>query len=165
MQYEIVEMSEFSGAGATIYSVIENNAHETLFDSFVRTYLYKHRNALKNILARLETIGKITGAKEGFFKLNEGKPGDGVVALFDLPDSTLRLYCIRLGKNVLILGGGAEKSKSIRAWQEDEKLTKEVQKMMKVSNLILQNILAKETYWSEDGFELLGNLYFNDYED
>lgn len=165
MQYEIVEMSEFSGAGATIYSVIENNAHETLFDSFVRTYLFKHRNALKNILARLETIGKITGAKEGFFKLNEGKPGDGVVALFDLPDFTLRLYCIRLGKNVLILGGGAEKSKSIRAWQEDEKLTKEVQKMMKISNLILQNILAKETYWSEDGFELLGNLYFNDYED
>lgn len=73
MQYEIVEMSEFSGAGATVYSVIENNAHETLFDSFVRTYFSKHRNALKNILTRIETIGKITGAKEGFFKLNEGK--------------------------------------------------------------------------------------------
>lgn len=87
------------------------------------------------------------------------------MALFDLPDSMLRLYCIRLGNNVLILGGGAEKYKAIRAWQEDEKLTKAVQKMMMVSNLIFQSILAKETYWSEDGFELLGNLYFNDYED
>ncbi len=165
MHYEIVEMSEFSGSGATVYSVIENHADETLFDSFVRNYVVEHRNALKNILARIETIGKITGAKEGFFKLNEGKPGDAVVALFDMPDSRLRLYCIRLGKNVLILGGGAEKSKAIRAWQEDERLADAVQKMILVSNLIFKSILAKETYWSDDGFELLGNLYFNEYED
>lgn len=37
-----------------------------------------------------------TGAAEHFFKLNEGKPGDGVCALFDSPDKKLRIYCIDL---------------------------------------------------------------------
>ncbi len=37
--------------------------------------------------------------------------------------SNLRLYCIRLGSAVVILGGGGHKPKTIRTLQDDTKLT------------------------------------------
>ena len=67
-------------------------------------------------------------AREGYFKLHEGKPGDGIVALYDRPDSRLRLYCIRYGSVTLIVGGGGAKPKSVRAWQEVPELARSVKK-------------------------------------
>ena len=57
--------------------------------------------------------------------MDEGIPGDGVCALFDLPNSNLRLYCIRYGNSIIILGGGGQKPKTISAFQENEKLAKQ----------------------------------------
>ena len=67
-----------------------------------------------NFLERIRTINEKTGARESFFKPNEGKPGDLVCALFDIPNSNLRLYCIRFGNSLIILGGGGEKKKTIK---------------------------------------------------
>lgn len=62
------------------------------------------------MVQRLKIIGTKTGAREQFFKLHEGNPGDGVCALFDLPDKNLRLYCIRYNTQIIILGGGWNKT-------------------------------------------------------
>jgi hypothetical protein len=45
--------------------------------------------------------------------MNEGKYGDGVSALFDKPKYKLRLYCIRYGTQIIIVGWGGEKRQCI----------------------------------------------------
>jgi len=57
---------------------------------------------------RLKIIGNETGARESFFKTKEGIPGDGVCTLYDTPDKKLRLYCIRYGKQLIIIGAGGQ---------------------------------------------------------
>jgi hypothetical protein len=106
VNYEIVELENLSGSETTIYSVIMGDDSISLFDYFIKENIVAYKNEVSNILNRLETIGKTTGVREIFFKHKEGKPGDGVCALYDDPDSKLRLYCIRYGKAAIILGGG-----------------------------------------------------------
>lgn len=125
MNYEIVELTELSCLKATVYSVIKEGDRFTLFDHFIKEPVEKYREEVKFIISRLYEIGNRTGAREQFFKFNEGKPGDGVCALYDEPDKDLRLYCIRYGKVAILLGSGGPKSREIVAWQEDKKLTQE----------------------------------------
>ena len=83
----------------------------------------------------------------------EGKPGDGVCALFDVPNSKLRLYGIRFGSIALILGGGAEKPKNIRSWQEDQNLSKQATIMLDVSRAISDKIKNKEIILENNCFK------------
>jgi len=112
----------------------------------------------------LEIIGKRTGAREHFFKLNEGKPGDGICALYDEPERNLRLYCIRWGNVAILIGGGGFKPKNIRAWQEDPLLSKEVKVVMNIAREIQQRIDDKQITFTSDGSQLQGNLNFTDDE-
>ncbi|MBS0030293.1 hypothetical protein ACTJJ0_23835 [Chitinophaga sp. 22321] len=161
MNYEIVELENLSGSQATIYSVIMENDEVTLFDHFILENSATNRDEVKFILGRLLEIGENTGARDIFFKHNEGKPGDGVCALYDLPDSQLRLYCIRYGNSAVLLGGGGPKSRKIRSWQEDLKLSREATNMIRISKDILERMLDGEIRWSGDGMQLLGNLIFS----
>jgi len=158
VNYEIVELEKFSGNKATIYSIILEGDEITLFDHFVRETLDDFKKELKFIAGRLQIIGQTTGARDKFFKLNEGKPGDGVCALYDEPGSMLRLYCIRYANVAIILGGGGPKPSEIRKWQDDKKLTLEAQTMIQVSNDILQRLQSGDLEWSKDGYHLIGDL-------
>lgn len=165
VNFRIVRLDDLSGAKATIYSVIleEDEENETtLFDHFVTENLRDHYDEVKNITGRLSTIGKKTGARDHFFKDWEGRPGDGVCALYDDPDKKLRLYCVRFGTSVIVIGGGGPKPKTMKALQESEKLTQENEYMKIVSSEIAKRIREKEITWSEDETELLGD--FNFYE-
>lgn len=102
MTYEIIELEELSGNLATIYSVIIEDEEYTLFDSFVEENSADYPDEVKFIVNRLYSIGHSTGAREQFFKLNEGKPGDGVCALYDEEDSNLRQYGTQLLGNLKI---------------------------------------------------------------
>ena len=164
MKYQIVEIKNLSGNQSKIYSIIPNNEEYTLFENFVIEYKVQFKDEIKDIYKRLKTIGHSTGARESFFKLKEGKPGDLVCALYDMPEKNLRLYCIRYSSFVIILGGGGEKSNETRAWQDNEKLTLEATKMMDYSNHIYQRIKDQDLYWSPDGKELEGNLNNTDDE-
>ncbi len=165
MNYEIVELENLSGSKTTIYSVIIGDDSISLFDYFIKENIVAYKNEVINILNRLETIGKTTGAREIFFKHKEGKPGDGVCALYDDPDSKLRLYCIRYGKAAIILGGGGPKSLIVRTWQEDPKLKMEAEEIIKISALIIQFLSSNDLQWSKDGLHLEGELNFTDNDD
>lgn len=165
MNYEIVELEEFSGRQATIYSVIMEEDDVTLFDQFVNENKTTFRKEIKSIAGRLQEIGHTTGARQKFFKIDEGKPGDGVCALYDDPDSKLRLYCIRYGNVAIILGGGGPKPPGVEAWQDDEKLTLEAETMIQVSKDIMQRLHSGDLEWSKDGSQLLGNLTISDNEE
>jgi hypothetical protein len=163
VNYEIVELSDLSGNYTTIYSIIKDVDTKSLFEHFVEENIDDHREEVISILHRLKVIGETTGAREGFFKHNEGKPGDLVCALYDEPDKNLRLYCIRYGSVAIILGGGG--MKEVRAWQHDPKLSKEVNAMIKVSEDIFQRMKEGDLRWSPDGKKLIGNLNFSEDEE
>jgi len=165
VNFEIIEIEELSGRAATIYTVLLSGSEQTVFDNFLEENKERFKNEIKFIVNRLYEIGHRVGAREGFFKPNEGKPGDGVCALYDLPDSKLRLYCIRYGNVAIILGGGGEKPKSMRAWQESEKLSKEASRMIQVSEAITARLKSGDIEWSRDGSALEGDLNFGEDED
>jgi hypothetical protein len=164
MNFKIVQLSQFSGYHAGIYSIYLENEQETLFERFLKENINLFKSEIIDINASLITINKKTGARDIYFKLNEGNPGDGVCALYDKPESNLRLYCIKFGNTLVILGSGGEKPKSIRAFQDDKKLTAENYLLRKISKQITERIRNKEIQFSEDGTEIFGNLEFNDYE-
>ena len=160
MNYEIVQLDEFSGTRATVYSLLPEGEEGTVFDVFVKECIANFKSEIEDIVNTLEIIGKKRGAQENLFKLYEGNYGDGVVALFDEPERNLRLYAVRLGSMILILGGGGYKSKDIKALQEDPKLNSEQKIMTQLSKELTKRIIDKDIWYSSDGMELLGNLNF-----
>lgn len=163
MKYDIVELNPFSGSEAKIYSIIPKGEEKTLFEDFVETHISEFRDEVKDILRRLKVIGHTTGARESFFK-HEGdhqfvkNHGRYVWALYDDDERKLRLYCIRFANVAIILGGGGYKDKSVIKWQEDEKLSVEVRKIMAYAESIFKQLDDGELYWSKDGSELEGKL-------
>ncbi len=157
MKFELIELENLSGPKATFYSVLIDNDSETLFEKFYDENKDTFREELKSIVKTLDIIALDNGARRNYFKENESKLGDLVCALYDTPKSNLRLYCMRLGNTVIILGSGRQKSKSIRALQEDEKLTQENYMMRTLSDLLYKKIKEGEIYW-QDEMTLAGNL-------
>ena len=162
MKYKLVKLGKYSGYHASIYTVFLESEQITLFDRFLEENKNSFISELKDIIIRLQTIGHNTGAREQFFKPAEGKPGDGVCALFDIPESKLRLYCIRYGSLILILGGGGHKPKSIKAFQQDDKLTTENYFLRHLSQEIKERMVTGEISFSDDYMDFEGNLIFND---
>jgi hypothetical protein len=164
MKCKLVKMTDFSGNKASVYSVIWEDESETLFDKFVEENVISFKSEIFNIIARLNAIGHKTGARINFFKEFEGKPGDGVCALYDQPSSNLRLYCIRYGTPLIVLGGGGEKPKTMKAFQESEKLTKENYFLRWLSEQISERIADKTIRYVNNYQDFEGDLEF-DYEE
>lgn len=165
MKYKLVKLLNLSGNAASIYSIEVDDLGKTLFDVFLGENRISFKNELSDILQRIKTIGNITGAREQFFKLNEGNPGDGVCALYDARDKHLRLYCIRYGTQLVILGGGGPKPKGMKALQNDEKLRSENYVLRKLSKAITGRMQESEIMYTRDHLDFEGNLEFNNEED
>ena len=158
MKFKLVEIPELSGNKATIYTVIDCSDNKTLFDRFLEENNNSHLSEIKDIITRLKVIGERTGAREHFFKLNEGSPGDGVCALYDLPNKKLRLYCIRYGTQIIILGGGGPKK--VQKLQQDAKLTKESYFLRELSIKITERLRDKDIKYNYDGDKFEGDFEF-----
>jgi hypothetical protein len=162
MNFEIVELIDFSGQKAGVYSIVLENTNTTLFDQFINENTGQQQEALDSILSKLILIGHKTGAKEQFFKLNEGNLGDGICALYDSPDKKLRLYCIRYGNNTIVIGGGG--AKEVRTLQEDPKLKQENYLLRAISKIITEAIKNQDITWDLSDTKLIGNLIFDNNE-
>ena len=162
MRYKLVKLSIFSGNKASVYSIALNDEQETLLDKFIHENKNTFLSEIKDILMRLRTIGQKTGARIEYFKLFEGKPGDGVCALYDDEDSNLRLYCIRYGSQLVIAGNGGPKPKTIQALQEDDKLTDENYFLRWLSDEITTRIKEREICYINDFLDFSGDLEFQD---
>ena len=160
MNCEIVKLEEFSGNEASVYSIYIEEEEMTLYDRFVIENKDQFFAEIDDINKRLINIGKI-GARENFFKLKEGNPSDGVCALYDNPNSNLRLYCIRYGTSIVLIGGGGYKPKTISALQEDKKLKEENYFLRELSKEIKQRMLDKELKFTSDYLDFEGNINFN----
>ena len=162
MGFRVVEIEELSGPACKIYSIAyDGNGDDTLFDEFLDRLDEEYPNEVDEIWAKLLFMGKEGGARIQFFRENEGEPGDGVVALLKESGYPLRLYAIKYGTILLILGSGGYKDPKISAWQEDEILTKHAQEMIRISAKITERIKEKDIVISPDG-TLTGDLYFEE---
>jgi hypothetical protein len=147
VNHEIVELSH-SGRHAKIYTIINLDTNITLYQNFLQTYSKTHRDEIRDIVNTLELMGKSKGVAAHLIKDKEGSPGDGIVALFDNPDRNLRLYGIKFGSGIIILGGGG--IKDVRAWQDDPILKAEVEKLKKFSKIINVKIRERDITINKD---------------
>ena len=145
MELEIVKIKQLSGKKTQIYSVILNQEDQSVFEQFLQNNYSGYPTEIEDIVSKLKIMATKTGAAEHFFKLNEGKPGDGVCALFDSPDKKLRIYCIRFANVAIIVGGGGYKPK------------KEAEMVIQISKIISKAIKNKDIHLDDNGF-FLGNL-------
>lgn len=162
MKFEIVKINELSGEKTSFYTILIEGETLSLFEKFLEENQNSSKSEINNILQRLKTIADKTGARESFFKTKEGHPGDGICALYDQPKSKLRLYCIRYGQELIILGSGGPKPKTIRALQEDEKLTNENYLLREISKRIMEALKDKDLQFSKDFLDFEGNLNLDD---
>ncbi|MBO7445011.1 MAG: hypothetical protein J6T59_07650 [Bacteroidales bacterium] len=87
---------------------------------------------LQKILNALQYMMNAMGFLDRYFR-PEGRMRDRVAAL-PIQSSKLRLYCLRLSDNVLIVGNGGQKS--TRTYEEDSELNGYVIQLQKLDDLL-----------------------------
>ena len=132
VEFELIPIKAFSGPRCGVYTVRLKGETEDVFTQFFNEHKGKSGSKFDRMLLRIKDFGK-KGARASYFKPNEGAMGDCVVALW-IED--LRLYCIRWGTDLVLLGGGGEKS--TRTWNEDPNLSVHAELMKKVSAIIYE---------------------------
>ena len=136
---------------ASLYSISFEMDGTTEFEKFVAEF---EMNATFNrdyqrIIAALQAILRI-GALERFFR-PEGSMNDNVQAL-PIESGKLRLYCLRLSDQIVILGNGGVKN--TRTYEEDPKLYGYVLDLQRFEKILDENI--EKGYVSIEEKELTG---------
>ena len=162
MKFELVKDDDLSGNECSVYQVFLEDDQYSLYDAFYNGHVGEFEKEVKNIDDRLYFMGHDTGARENFFKKKEGSPGDLVCALYDEPNSNLRLYCIRYGMDLIVLGGGGHKPKNIRAYQEKEDLNTNAEIIKNISKAIYRRQRDGELKFSASGKDFEGELFFEE---
>lgn len=134
-----------------LYSISFEKDGTTEFEKFVAEF---EMNATFNrdyqrIIAALQAILRI-GALERFFR-PEGSRNDSVQAL-PIESGKLRLYCLRLSDQIVILGNGGVKN--TRTYEEDPKLYGYVLDLQRFEKILGENI--EKGYVSIEEKELTG---------
>ena len=118
-----------------MFSICFDGGEESEFEKFLNEF---KDNATYNkdfnviLLALSKIIDK--GALERFFR-NEGRMNDNVKALA-IDARKLRLYCLRISDQILILGNGGVKT--TRTYQEDSKLSGYVMDLQTFDKVLLK---------------------------
>ena len=118
-----------------MFSICFDGSEESEFEKFLNEF---KDNATYNkdfnviLLALSKIIDK--GALERFFR-NEGRMNDNVKARA-IDSRKLRLYCLRISDQILILGNGGVKAS--RTYQEDSKLSGYVMDLQSFDKVLLK---------------------------
>lgn len=148
MNYSIVEIKEFSGSHAHIYTIRKKGASKTLLDEFFEENKGVYDEELRKIAYKLRAMGRVTGCQDTYFRIGEGKLGDGVCAI---RMGRLRLYCIRYGNATLVVGSGGEKPEGVRSYQELPYLNAKAQEVRDISEDLYRKVLDGDLRFAEDG--------------
>ena len=119
----------------SLYSICFDGNNESEFENFLKKFKdnAKLNSDFRIILFALEKIID-KGALERFFR-PEGKMSDRVSAL-SIDSRKLRLYCLRISDQILIVGNGG--IKNTRTYQEDDTLSGYVLDLKNFYELLLQ---------------------------
>lgn len=156
MNYRIVKYVQLSGRRATVYSLVKDDGTPSLFDTFLQECDAQYPAETENLLAKLRAMGQEIGLRKDQFRLDEGLPGDLVVAVSDDVTATLRAYGIRYGNSILLLGAGGPKF--VCAWQDDPILKRAAEEMITISKAMKEKVQNREIKWTANEMEWTGDL-------
>ena len=126
-----IEQNDNVGMFSICFDGSEVSEFEKFLNEFKDNATYnKDFNVI--LLALSKIIDK--GALERFFR-NEGRMNDNVKALA-IDSRKLRLYCLRISDQILILGNGGVKN--TRTYQEDRKLSGYVMDLQTFDKVLLK---------------------------
>ena len=171
MEYEILELEGFSGRRARIYSVILKGEEIPLFEKFVQNYLEKYPNEIDIVLAKVEEMGNFLGAREHFFEEEadfqfQSKFGKGYfLRISQKGIGTIRVYCLRLAIDALILFDGGIKPSDRRTWQSVPELQVVVERALRLSKCILGQLSARTLKLDPQTGKLIGQLRTSEYDE
>ncbi|MBP9995163.1 MAG: hypothetical protein KBT67_09550 [bacterium] len=113
----------------SLYSICFNDSELSEYEKFLVKFKdnAKLNKDFQMIILALEKIIE-RGALERFFR-NEGRMKDNLCAL-SIDSRKLRLYCLRISDQILILGNGGEKT--TRTYEEDSLLSGYVMDLHKI---------------------------------
>jgi hypothetical protein len=122
---------------ATLYSISFEKDGTTEFEKFVAEFEMnaEYNSDYQRIIAALQVILD-KGALERFFR-PEGKMNDNVRAI-PIEGGKLRLYCLRISEQIVILGNGGVKN--TKSYQEDPKLYGYVLDLQRFEKILKENI-------------------------
>ena len=126
-----IEQNDNVGMFSICFDGSEVSEFEKFLNEFKDNATYnKDFNVIRLALSKI--IDK--GALERFFR-NEGRMNDNVKALA-IDSRKLRLYCLRISDQILILGNGGVKN--TRTYQEDSKLSGYVMDLQTFDKVLLK---------------------------
>ncbi len=119
----------------SLYSICFNGDELSEYEKFLTMFKDNARlnRDFQTILLALAKIVEV-GALERFFR-NEGRMNDNLCGL-SIDSRRLRLYCLRISDQILIVGNGGEKT--TRTYQEDKTLSGYVMDLQKFDELLKQ---------------------------
>ena len=120
-----------------LYSISFEKDGTTEFEKFVEEFEQnaKYNRDYQRIIAALQAILNL-GALERFFR-PEGKIKDSVAAI-PIEGGKLRLYCLRISEQIVILGNGGVKA--TRTYGEDSKLYGYVLDLQRFEKILNDNV-------------------------
>ena len=119
----------------SLYSICFNGEAISEYETFLLKFKEdaKLNEDYKKIILALEKIVAV-GAFERFFR-PEGKMNDHVAAL-SIDSRKLRLYCLRISDQILIVGNGGVKT--TRTYQENDELSGYVMDLQEFDKLLVE---------------------------
>ena len=132
---EVEKISE--SEKTALYSISFEKDGTTEFEKFVEEFEQnaKYNRDYQRIIAALQAILNL-GALERFFR-PEGKIKDSVAAI-PIEGGQLRLYCLRISEQIVILGNGGVKA--TRTYEEDSKLYGYVLDLQRFEKILNDNV-------------------------
>lgn len=148
-----IEIVPFAEHDSVTYYTVQFKGQKSETDLFFEKFdTEKFIEDIDVILSRIDKIGA-NGAEERYFRY-ASKMSDGVSELpSHLDKSKLRLYCIRLNKEIVILGNGGEKKTA--TYNEDPVLNGHVEDLIKVDKWLRQKLRSNAiTIYNKQLFQL-----------
>jgi hypothetical protein len=159
VNFELIEIQ--IGSKASIYTIHIEGEKKNELEKWIEKILSeidntksednedynKLKEALDFIVNRLKKTIPHKGAKEYYFE-HDGKRTDAVVKL---KNSILRLYCLRYGGLLLIVGNGGTKPAGIIKTQDKKELKEAVENLQVVESKIKEAQDMGEFNFSDNG--------------
>lgn len=158
MKFSVEEINEIKGNKAHLYTIRLVGSDSTLLDDFINENA-EYIDDLNLLLSKMRVMVERTGCPDNLFKVNEGIPGDGVVALYS---NRLRLYCLRHGNVALFIGSGGYKphSDTNNSYQAFPVLNEKAKQMKEIAKIINKAIIDKDVFIDDNGL-LKGRKVFS----
>lgn len=121
----------------SLYSISFEMDGTTEFEKFVEEFEMNatYNRDYQRIIAALQAILRL-GALERFFR-PEGKMTDSVAAI-PIKGGKLRLYCLRISEQIVILGNGG--IKNVQNYEEDPRLFGYVMDLQRFEKILNENL-------------------------